>query len=114
MVSQNSDFLNIQLPGGLEAEDFFGADPRLAFFGQQDRFGKSQNQRQSFESRFPSIFNRYLGNLGQQLGQGNVPSQTFNEFLGGFDFDEEFRSLAPSTAGRNTNRFAPSARLVTF
>ena len=93
---------------------FFGENPEAAYFGQQGRFGQGQNQRQFFQSQFNPIFNQYLGGLAGQLNQGNVSPQTFSDFAGGFDFDERFRSLAPSTVGRNTNRFAPSAKFLSF
>jgi len=115
MVSSNNSFLT--------PEDFLGAPGReareLEFFSFQDQFrGKGGgNQQRFFERQFNPIFNQFLGGLGQQLQQGTVPSagNTFSDFLSQPDFfNQRFASIAPSVRGANTNRFAPSARFLSF
>jgi len=92
--------------------DFFSdvleESPRASFFS----FVNQQNQPQQrfFQNQFQTIQNEFLGNLGQQLREGNQPSQTFTDFLSDFPFSERFSALPPALRGALTNRFAPSIR----
>ena len=92
--------------------DLFEEEPQLAFQGALAN--RSQNfspiQQQFFPSQFQSFFNRFLGQSAQSLqggtSLGNLP--TFQDFLGGVNFQDEFRSLPPSLRpGSNTARFRP-------
>jgi hypothetical protein len=97
-----------------DPQEFLGADPELTFFSFQDQFGRGGNQQKFFQGQFNEILNKFRGNLGAQLQQGNIPTNTFNDFLGGFNFDEQFGSMAPSVRGAQTSRFAPLSRFIDF
>jgi hypothetical protein len=103
-----------ELPGFLQQEDFTGAEPKLSFFSFQDQFGQGQNQRNYFRGQFQNFFNQFLGTLGQDLRQGQSPTRTFEDFLGGVDFNQQFASIAPSLRGANTARFAPPTSFLNF
>ena len=103
-----------ELPSFLDAEDILEEEPRLSFFGQQNRFGQSPAQRQFFRGQFQNFFNRYLGTLGQQLEQGNTPTGTFTDFLRDVNFGSEFAAIPPSLRGGGTRRFAPPVRFQGF
>ena len=97
-------------PSFLDPSDILGESPQATFFSFQDRFGDGQNQRRFFQNQFTPIFNQFLGNLGQDLRQGQQPTDTFENFLENFNFGERFAGLAPSIRGATTQRFAPPAR----
>ena len=62
---------------GLFEEDEMG---RRTLFG--GRFaGRSPFEQNFLSSRFEPTFNRYLGQLGQQIGKGEAPNLTFSDFL---------------------------------
>lgn len=84
-------------------------------FGQQAAFqsrvgGLRPNLQRFYRNQFSNIQNRYLGQLGGQITSGSAPTLRFQDFLGNFDFQNNFRSLPPGLAGRNTGRFAPQIR----
>ena len=63
-----------------DAESFLRDVPEASFFSFQDQFGKSPNQRQSFERSFQDFQNRFLGESGKKARQGEEPGN-FLEFL---------------------------------
>jgi hypothetical protein len=95
--------------------------PQAAFFGSQgveDQFARSQGRKRFFQNQFENIHNQFLGSLGSQLRQGQlpqVPKATFSEFLGGFDFNKAF--LEQPAAFRapigGENRLNPTFRTIT-
>ena len=108
MGMQNEFFSPSQLRGFLEEE------PETTFFSFQDQFGRGQTQKNFFRGQFKNIFNQFLGGLGQQLRQGQAPQGTFTDFLGDFDFNQQFAQTAPSLRGGLRGRFAPPTRFLPF
>ena len=98
----------------LDPSDILAESPETTFFSFQNQFGPSANQRNFFQSQFKPIFNQFLGKLGQDIKQGDAPTRTFEDFLGNFNFGQEFARLPPSIRGATTSRFAPSARFLNF
>ena len=93
---------------------FLDEEPRAGFFAQQERFGRSPNQRRFFQQNFQPVYDRFLGQLGQQVQQGMTPSLTFPDFLQDFNFNQFFREQPQFFQGLNTQRFAPSTRFIFF
>ena len=89
--------------------DVLNEDPRIAFFGQQKRFGRGQ-QRKFFEGQFQNILNKFLGNLGGRLFENEIPDQRFPDFIKNFDFDSFFRSQSPSFRGGFRRNVTPRGR----
>ncbi len=93
-------------------KELFGQQPELAFFGalnnQRQNFTPVQNQ--FFPTQFNQFQNRFFGQLGNQI-QGGTPLgelPTFQDFLGGINFQDEFRSLPPGLRpGSSQARFRP-------
>lgn len=87
--------------------------PRETFFSFQNQFGRAPTQRRYFQDQFQDIYNQYLGTFAQQI-QGRTPRSTFSEFMGDFDFNQQFGQIPPSIRGATTSRFAPPARFLNF
>jgi len=87
--------------------------PEATFFSFQNQFGGSPTQRRYYQGQFSNIFNQYLGTLGQQLSQGQSPP-AFQDFMGGYNFGQQFAQLPPSIRGATTARFAPQTRFLRF
>jgi len=71
---------------------------RAAFFSYGDRFGGprgSGRQRSFSQNQFSDIYSQYLGRLGRQARAGVLPQGSFNDFVGGFDFDAWYRQQVP-------------------
>ena len=95
------------------AKTLAGELPESTFFSFQNQFGQSPTQRKYYQGQFSNIFNQYLGTLGQQLSQGQSPP-AFQDFMGGYDFGQQFAQLPPSIRGATTARFAPQTRFLRF
>lgn len=101
--------------GMLPSLQLLGQLPEAAYFSFQDQGGQSPRQQRYFQGQFSNVFNQFLGGLGRQLGQGqNVPTGTFEDFLGDYNFGQQFSQLPPSVRGATTSRFAPPARFLPF
>ena len=103
-----------QFPSFLNPQDILGEAPEATFFSFQDQFGQGQTQKNFFRGQFKNIFNQFLGGLGQELRQGQLPTGTFTDFLGDFDFNQQFAQTAPSLRGGLRGRFAPPTRFLPF
>lgn len=79
----------------LDFLDFDETGRRAAFFGRSEQFGRSQQQRNFYQNAFSELYNNYLGNLGRQAIGGNQPTGTFNDYLGGLDYDTYYRQQVP-------------------
>lgn len=91
--------------------EFFGANPRAAYFAQRPRFGRSPNQLRFFENSFQDIMDEFQGALGQRVNQGQpLQDFTFQSFVEDFPFTNRFLSKPPSLRGGERRRFAPFAQ----
>ena len=103
-----------QLPSFLDPQEMLAAVPEAAYFSFQDQGGQSPTQRRFFQSQFQNVFNKFLGGLGQQWREGQTSPDTFTDFLGNYNFGQQFSQLPPSVRGATTSRFAPSSRFLNF
>lgn len=103
--SLNSDFI----------KELFGQEPRLSYFGALQNQRLSPLQKQYFPTQFDAFQNRFFGKLGNMIQGGTPLGQlpTFQDFLGGINFQNEFRSLPPGLRpGGNSSRFAPPVHFL--
>ena len=92
-------------------EELLEQEPRAAYFGQQEQFGRSPRQRQFLQNQFSRYHNQYLGTLGAGIRQGQWPETSFSEYAAAIPFASEYASMPPAMAGRGfTSQFAPRAR----
>ena len=92
--------------GGGFLADFLEDNPNLLFQGLRPR-GPSRTFSEFFRQRQPEIENRFLGGLGRTALSGQVPTQTFQDFLRNFDFRADFLSRSPRARGENRSLLAP-------
>jgi hypothetical protein len=95
-------------------EDILADEPQLAYFGQQQRFGRSPVQKRFFKDQFQQVFNRYLGQLGEQVQGGQAPSLRFGDYMKDFDFNRYFGDIEPSRRGFFPSRTAPRTRFLYY
>ncbi len=100
--------------GGGFIDDLLGSETgqRANFFSRVNELGGRNTAIGRFNfDRFQDFQDRFLGQLGSQLREGQEPTKTFGDFLENFDFQREFRSFAPSLRGQGvTARFRPSTQ----
>ena len=84
-------------------------DPRPIYSSYSSQWG-SPNQQDYYESNYDRIYRNYLGSQVNQTRQGQVPEQTFDQYLGGYNWNQEFGRLPPAQRGMSTARFAPPVR----
>jgi hypothetical protein len=84
---------------------------RASFFSRPETRG-TRGRRRFFANLFPDIQNQFLGALGAQIRAGQQPTQTFENLLGGLDFNRLFAGAAPSERGQFSRQFAPSTRTI--
>jgi len=99
--------------------DYLEADEtgrRAAYFSYGDRFGgtrDSQRQRGFSQNQFSDVYSQYLGQLGRQARAGVMPSGTFNDYLGGFDFDQWYRQSVPyEQRNQGVSSLAPQTKFI--
>ena len=69
--------------------------------------GTSPASRRYFRGQFQNIYNDFLGQQGRALQGGQLPSQTFTQFLQQYPFTQRYAALPPELSGRTLGSFAP-------
>ena len=95
-------------------QDLLPEMPDVTYFGNLANQSFTPQQRQHFGGQQGNIYNRYLGGLGQQVMGGGNPTQTFENFLGGFPWLKEFNMLPRWKRGVNPSGFAPSLKWTMY
>ena len=95
--------------------DVLEYQPEAAYYGmlgRQPRMGGRQER--FFQNEFQNTYNRYLGNLANQIMSGEAPTQRFTDYLSQQNPMDQYRSMAPSLRGDycRTETFAPSTRFL--
>ena len=70
-------------------------------------YGTSPASRRYFQGQFQNIYNDFLGQQGGALQGGQLPSQTFTQFLQQYPFTQRYAALPPELTGRTLGSFAP-------
>ena len=92
--------------------DFLEDVPSTGFFSAIKPFGTSPRRRQFFENQFQPMYNRYQGEWGQQVRQGQFPTLRFDDFLSNRDFSREFMEQPRYNRGVSSTFFNPRTRLL--
>jgi hypothetical protein len=87
--------------------------PEVAFQAMMPQGGSPASQR-FFQNQFQNIHGRFLGQLGQQILQGQAPTLQFTDFLRDFNFGGHAAATPPWLRGAQTQRFAPQTRFMLF
>ena len=93
--------------------DFLEQEPgtKAAYFSYGDQWGKSQKQRNFYQSSFSDIYNQYLGTLGQQVRQGLMPTGKWDPYLSNFDFNKYYQEQVPyQTRNQGQSGFTPQVQ----
>lgn len=100
---------------------FFDQDqyPQAAYYGYQNQFGRSPNQKRYFQGLFQDVQNQYMGALGQQIYGGGAPTLNFTDYLSQFfapggGAAQQWAGMSPTARGESTARFAPPVRFMPF
>ena len=101
------------MTGDFPFSTFLEEEPRATYFGQSGRFGAAPRQQKYFEGAFQSVYDQYLGRLGEMANQGdpNVETFRFNDWLkNDFGFGPQWRGMTPKQRGENPSQFAPGLK----
>jgi len=95
--------------------DFLEEEPKAAYFGFQDAFGRSPLQKQFFKNRFQQIHDEFMGKLGSQIMGGELPTLRFTDFLQNMPWQQRFLETPESMrGGPPRGQFAPKTRSLFF
>ena len=117
--------------------DFLETQPQALYqsYLVDPKGGMTSNMRRYYQNQFNQIQQEYIGKLAKDMREGNLPQQTFQDFLGNPDTGvfrmpsasgrqmagyERFRRQSPyarASYGQgpySQNIFAPSARWITY
>ena len=70
-------------------------------------YGTSPASKRYFQGQFQNIYNDFLGQQGRALQGGQLPSQTFTQFLEQYPFTQRYAALPPELSGRALGSFVP-------
>ena len=79
-----------------------------------------QRERDYWSKQYSNIYNRFLGNRGQEMRSQKDPSKwtTFSQYLENQatqnPYTQRYAARTPYERGVSTRRFAPSTRFITY
>ena len=91
---------------------FLEDEPKAGYFAYQNQWN-TPNQQKYYQNQFSQIQDKYLGQLGQQIMGGGVPTLKFSDFLGNYNWGQNYANLTPSQRGVNQSQFNPLTRWLT-
>ena len=94
-------------PGGF-LSDFLETQPEIPYSGAIYGRNLTPNQLQHFQGQRTNVFNQYLAQINSQVQQGMLPTDRFQDFLGGFDFNREYGKVFRG----GMEQFAPPVRVL--
>lgn len=110
--------------------DFLEYEPQAAYYSSpegwvgQGAFAQgSPNQRRYYQNQFQNIYNEFLGALGKQAREGDVPTMRWEGYIDTVNKGNDpnimsmarrYSGLSPEMAGRTTSRYAPGTRQIYF
>ena len=86
--------------------------PQAAFFNAIRPFATSPGRRRSLSNLFEPMQNQFLGNLGQQVSQGAMPTLRWQDFLGEQNINKWLFEQPRFERGASTNFFNPRTRFL--
>ena len=98
--------LGSQRPPGFEQPE--EAKRQEEMFGNP--FGTSPASKRFFQGQFQNIYNEFLGQQGRALQGGQIPAQSFSQFLDQFPITQRYSAIPPEMSGRGISGFAPRVR----
>ena len=101
------------------AGDLLETNPAAAYYSYANDWQGGPRQEQYYQNQFQNIYNQYLGSLGGQLRQGNIPStaqgeNTWAGYLQNYDWTDRYTSMPPQMRGDFQSMFNPRTRQIYF
>lgn len=91
---------------------FLEEEPRSAYFSAIKPFQTNNRMRQFLAQQFEPVWNEFLGALGAQARQGQVPDLRFGDFTRNFDFPQQFQQQSRWQRGAAEGFFNPRMRFL--
>ena len=82
-------------------QQFLKEFPRGVFEDQLQQSGLAQSQQNLLRPRFSEFGDQFRGQLAAGARQGQLPTQSFTDFLGGLDFNQQFFRRFNTPQSRN-------------
>lgn len=82
-------------------QQFLKEFPRGVFEDQLTRSPLSQSQRNLLRPRFSEFGDQFRGQLAGGARQGQLPSMSFQDFMGGLDMNQQFYQRFNTPQSRN-------------
>lgn len=92
---------------------FLEATPQAAYMSFLPSL--TRPMQRYFGRQFGDVYGQYMGALGQEAQRtGTLPQLPFMDFLGRYDFGQQYGGLSPQQRGFFPSRFAPRTRFLSY
>ena len=81
--------------GGNPYLGFLEEEPKAAYYSYANQWGPGRRQQEYNRGRYSDIYNEYLGSLGGQARAGQMPTGTWNDFLGAHNWNQGYQESLP-------------------
>lgn len=95
-------------------QDWLGATPSAAYGGWLGSLQGTPALKRYYESMLNPMYGRYMGALGGQAMAGQVPTQTFPDWLQQYPAQQQYQNLPGWMRGYNPQQFSPRYRWLNY
>jgi len=90
--------------------DWLNEQPEVGYFSALQSAGLTPAMQRYFQGQQSSIYNDYLGALGQQAARGESPTLLWTDYLAQMPFTNRYARLPWAVRNPNYSSFSPATR----
>jgi len=95
-------------------QDWLAAEPTAAYGAWNQQLGGTPAMNRYYKNNYGNMYQNYMGALGTQAQQGTMPTQSFGQYLQGYDAQKNYQNLPSYQRGYSPRTFSPSRRWINY
>jgi hypothetical protein len=95
-------------------QDWLEGNPSAVFANWSNQLGGTPAQKTYYGNNYNNTYSKYMGALANTAQQGNIPTQTFGNWLQSYPWLKEFQNQPSYMRGYNPAQFSPRSRWMLY
>jgi hypothetical protein len=90
-------------------DSFLDDNPNIVFEAMRPRTA-SRGFTDYWRGRYGTVLGDYFGSIGQTARSGQIPTQSFQSYVGEYPWRDYWESLSPGARGERPSLYSPRLR----
>ena len=91
-------------------QDFLEEHPESGYYGYLEGQGFNRSKKRHLQGLLGQLQQNFMGQLGQQIIQGDAPTKKWMDFVGNTDLNKLYGSMSPRSRGMSQSSLTPRTR----